>query len=63
VDSSGLHTQEGGLEEGLRATETLVSNGDDLSVWELVALLESGGRGCGLHLLLEVEGNVGELLL
>ena len=35
VDSSGLHTQEGGLEEGLRATETLVSDGDDLSVGKL----------------------------
>ena len=34
-----------------------------LSVWELVALLEGGGRGSGLHLLLEVEGDVGELLL
>ena len=36
VDSGRLHTQEGGLEEGLWATETLVSNGDDLSVGKLV---------------------------
>ena len=30
VDTARFHTQEGGLEEGLRATESLVTNGDDL---------------------------------
>src|SRR6185437_4791877 len=60
---SSLHTEERGLEEGLGATETLVSDGDHLTVRELVALLEGGGGGSGGHLLLEVEGNVGELLL
>ena len=35
VDSCGLHTQEGGLEEGLGATETLVTDGDHLSVGKL----------------------------
>ena len=30
VDTSGLHTDEGGLEEGLGAAETLVTDGDDL---------------------------------
>jgi hypothetical protein len=34
-----------------------------MSVWELVALLESGGKSSSLHLLLEIEGNIGELLL
>ena len=34
-----------------------------LSVGELVALLEGGGRGGGGHLLLEVEGDIAELLL
>ncbi|GMR59452.1 hypothetical protein PMAYCL1PPCAC_29647, partial [Pristionchus mayeri] len=63
MDSSGLHTQEGRLEECLRATETLVSDGDDLSVGKLVGLLEGGGRGGGGHFLLEVEGDVAELLL
>ena len=51
------------LEESLWATETLVSDGDDLSVREFVTLLEGGGRGGGGHLLLEVEGDVAELLL
>merc|ERR1719214_170534 len=36
VDSAGLHSQEAGLEESLRAPEPLVSDGDDLSVGQLV---------------------------
>jgi len=63
VDTGGLHTDEGWLEEGLWASESLVTDGDDLTVWELVALLEGGGAGGGGHLLLEVEGDVAELLL
>ena len=34
-----------------------------LSVGELVALLEGGGRGGGGHLLLEVKGDIAKLLL
>jgi len=63
VDSLGLLSDEGRLEEHLRATEALVSDGDDVSVRELVRLLESRGGGSGLHLLVEVEGDVAELLL
>merc|ERR1719516_301488 len=63
VDTGRLHTQEGRLEEGLGAPEALVSDGDDLSVGQLVALLQGGGGGGGGHLLLEVEGDVAELLL
>merc|ERR1712001_472635 len=63
VDTGGLHTDEGWLEEGLWASESLVTDGDDLTVWELVALLEGGGRGGGGHLLLEVERDVAKLLL
>jgi len=63
VDASGLHTEEGWLEESLWASESLVADGNDLSVRELVALLERGGVGSGGHLLLEVEGNVAKLLL
>mgnify|MGYP005999693551 CR=1 FL=1 len=63
VDTSRLHTQERGLEEGLRATESLVTDGDHLTIRKFVGLLEGGGRGSGLHLLLEVKGDVGELLL
>jgi len=40
MDTGGLHTQEGRLEHRLWATETLVTDGDDLTVGKLVALLE-----------------------
>merc|ERR1719158_1059063 len=63
VDAAGLHSQEAGLEESLGAPEPLVSNGDDLSVGQLVGLLQGGGGGSSGHLLLEVQGNVAELLL
>ena len=63
VDTIGFHSDEGWLEEGLWASEPLVSDGDDLSVGKLVALLEGGGGGSGGHLLLEVKGNVAQLLL
>ena len=37
----GLHSQEAGLEEGIRAPEPLVANGDDLAVGQLVGLLQN----------------------
>eukprot|EP00916_Digyalum_oweni_P009767 GHVL01016466.1.p2 GENE.GHVL01016466.1~~GHVL01016466.1.p2 ORF type:complete len:158 (+),score=20.68 GHVL01016466.1:765-1238(+) len=40
VDTGRFHTQEGRLEERLGAPEALVSDGDDLSVGKLVALLQ-----------------------
>ncbi len=63
VDTSRLHTQERRLEERLGAPEALVADGDDLTVGQLIALLEGRGRGSGLHLSLEVERHVAELLL
>merc|ERR1719161_819142 len=63
VDTAGLHTKEGRLEEGLRGTEPLVADGDDLAVGKLIGLLKGGGGSSGGHLLLEVKGNVAELLL
>ena len=56
-------TEEGRLEERLWAPKPLVTNGDDLSVGQLVALLQGGRRCRRLHLLLEVERDVAELLL
>ena len=56
-------TNEGGLEECLWSPESLVSDGDDLSVGEFVGLLERAGACSGLHLLLEVESDVAEFLL
>lgn len=63
VDSARFETKDGRLEESLGSTETLVANGDDLSVGKLVGLLQGGALAGGLDLLLEVEGNVTELLL
>merc|ERR1719372_17667 len=63
VDSASLHTKEGRLEESLGAPESLVADGDDLTVGKLVGLLEGGGGSGGGHLLLEVQGDVAELLL
>ena len=56
-------TEEGGLEESFGTSESLVSNGDDLSVRKLVGLLEGAGAGSSCHLLLEVESDVAEFLL
>merc|ERR550534_2235204 len=63
MDADSLHAQERRLEHGLGATEALVTDGDDLSVGQLVRLLEGGGGGGGGHFLLEVEGDVAKLLL
>merc|ERR1712117_145463 len=63
VDSAGLHSEEGRLEEGLGAPEPLVANGDDLAVGKLIGLLKGGGGSSSGHLLLKVEGNIAELLL
>merc|ERR1719391_817404 len=38
-------------------------DGDDLAVGKLVGLLQGGGGGGGGHLLLEVQGNIAQLLL
>jgi hypothetical protein len=63
VDAARFHTQEGRLEEGLRAAESLVADGDDLSIRKFVALFEGGGGGGGGHLLFEVEGDIAKFLL
>ncbi|KAA8582305.1 hypothetical protein FQN60_009045 [Etheostoma spectabile] len=51
------------LEEGLWATETLVTNGDDLTIGQLIALFQGGGGGSGGHLILKVKSHVAQLLL
>eukprot|EP00095_Tigriopus_kingsejongensis_P006692 maker-scaffold25_size650667-snap-gene-1.18 protein:Tk06692 transcript:maker-scaffold25_size650667-snap-gene-1.18-mRNA-1 annotation:"phospholipase a2 isozymes pa3a pa3b pa5" len=63
VDAARFHAQEGRLEEGLRGAEALVADGDHLAIGQLVGLLQGGGGGGGGHLLLEVQGDVAELLL
>jgi len=39
VDTSGLHTEEGRLEQGFGASEPLVGDGDDLTIGEFVRFL------------------------
>ena len=51
------------VKESLWASELLVTNGDDVSIWEFVLLLLGRGVFVLLHLLLVVEGDVTELLL
>merc|ERR1719206_1226433 len=63
MDTCRFHTDEGGLEEGLGASESLVANGDDLSVGQFVGFLQARAAGGGLHFLLEVKGNISEFLL
>merc|ERR1711872_818487 len=63
MDTASLHTQERGLEEGLRAPEALIADGDDLTVGKLIGLLKGGGGSSSGHLLLKVQSNVAELLL
>merc|ERR1712158_103563 len=63
VNSAGFHAKESGLEESLGAPEPLVADGDDLAVGKLVGLLQGSGGGGSGHLLLEVQGNVAQLLL
>merc|ERR1712095_153022 len=63
MDTASLHTKEGWLEESLGTSESLVSNGDDLTVGKLIGLLEGGGGSGGGQLLFKVKCNIAELLL
>merc|ERR1719259_1394333 len=63
VDSDRFHTQEGRLEEGLGGTETLVSDGDDLTVGKLVRLVDGRRGSSGVHFSFKVKSNVAKLLL
>merc|ERR1719431_2013609 len=63
METASLHSEEGRLEESLRAPEPLVTNGDDLTIGQLIGLLQGGGCSSSGHLLLEVQGNVAELFL
>merc|ERR1712243_182713 len=45
------------------APEPLVTDGDDLTVGQLIGLLQGSGSSSSGHLLLEVEGDIAEFLL
>jgi len=63
VDSARFHTQEGWLEECLWATESLITNGDDLTIGQFIGFLKGSGSSSGGHFLLEVQSHIAELLL
>merc|ERR1740131_131526 len=63
MESAGLHSEEGRLEESLGAPEPLVANGDDLTIGQFIGLLQGGRGSSSGHLLLEVQGDIAELLL
>merc|ERR1712223_543888 len=63
MDTAGFHSQERGLEEGLRGTESLIANGDNLAIGKLIGLLQGGGGSSSSHFLLKVKGNIAKLLL
>ncbi|RMX41704.1 hypothetical protein pdam_00019852 [Pocillopora damicornis] len=42
MDTSRFHSKEGWLEHGLWSTESLVSDGDNLSIRKFIALLQAG---------------------
>ena len=63
VNAVSLVSDEGRLEHGLGASESLVANGDDLSVGKFVRLFQGGGGGRRGHFLLEVQGDVAQLFL
>merc|ERR1740130_1181524 len=62
VDAAGLLSNEAGLEEHLRATETLTPNGDDIAIWQLIRLLLVRTLCGGLHFRVKVQGDVAEFL-
>lgn len=63
VDSARFHTQERWLEEGLWATESFITNGDDLTIRQFIGFLKGSGSGSGGHFLFKVQSYVAELLL
>jgi len=63
VNTIALFSNQRGLEQDLRASESLVSNSDDLPIRQLVVLLELRGLSSLLHLGVEVKGDVAQLLL
>merc|ERR1719292_68819 len=63
METASLHSEEGRLEESFGAPEPLVTNCDNLTVGQLIGLLQGGGGSSSGHLLLEVQGDIAELLL
>merc|ERR1719193_510761 len=63
MDSASFHSKEGWLEQSLRATESFITNGDDLTVRKFIRLFKGGGGSSSGHLLFKVKSNIAQLLL
>merc|ERR1719495_25747 len=63
MDSTSFHSKEGRLEESLRAAETLISNGNDLTIRKFIGLLKGGGGSSSGHFLFKIKGDIAKLLL
>jgi hypothetical protein len=63
VDSWVFLSNEARLEEELWASESLVGNGENLSVGELICLFVGRGLFILFYLSVIVEGNIGEFFL
>jgi len=63
VNTSGFHAEERWLEQSFWTSESLIANGDYLTIWQLVGLLQLARcRSCG-HFLLKIQGDVAQLFL
>jgi len=63
MNTTAFETQDRRLEESLGSAETLITNGDNLTVRKLIGLFQAGALAGSLNLLLEVESDVAKLLL
>merc|ERR1711970_1262667 len=63
MDATSFHSKEGRLEESLWATETFITNGNDLTVRKFIGLLKRGGGSSSRHFLFKVKSNIAEFLL
>merc|ERR1712019_302384 len=63
MDSTCLLAHEAWLEQHLRTAEALTANCDNVAIGKLVGLLLVGTLSCFLHLCVEIQCNVGQLLL
>lgn len=63
VDARRLHSNERWLEEGLRAAEAFVPDGDHLPVRQFVALLQGRRGSSSGHFIFKVQSDIAQLLL
>merc|ERR1719295_1642683 len=63
MDTTSFHSKEGRLKESLGAAETLISNGNDLTIRKFIGLLKGGGGSSSGHFLFKVKSNIAKLLL